>query len=172
MVSARGFQDFLYQFGVRAIGDTHLDPQSAVRVVQHPVGDLPGNQFRIGYEDILVIQRFDFGGANAYAFDEAFDCAHGDKIANFHRSFKQQNHARNKIVDYRLKAKTDTDGQCGGNPGQAGETYADQRKAGNARNGESRIPGQGYHRIPGATIHGHVAHPASLYQALDPTGYQ
>src|SRR5262249_679098 len=75
-------------------------------------------------ENAGSLRGLDLGRTNADFSHIALFAADNDQVTNLYRPLRQEDQAGHEIVDHRLQAKTDTDGECASQDGQIGKIEA------------------------------------------------
>ena len=114
-VIAEYFQYFL-RVGAEGNVNENFDPARHVRA--RPVDELFGHEVAVRYDDLGAIERPDGASADTDAGHDSEMIFRFDAIADFDRSFEDQNQSRDEVADDVLEAEADADPQRAENNGE------------------------------------------------------
>ena len=145
-------EDVAHQVLVGAVGDAHLDFDTARDVLVHPVGHRLGHHVGIGDDDRGAGEGLDLGAAHADAFDEALVLSHHHPVADLDRALGEQDQARDEVVDHTLEPEADADGQGAGDQRKRREVDAGGVNGEERRENNADIADPGAERVPDAHV--------------------
>jgi len=154
-----GQLDHLVRVG--SVRDPDRDFHAALPVRQGPVGDLVGDQVRVGNDDLGAAPGADRARAHPDSPDLAPDVSHLHRVARLDGALERQDQARDEVVHHVLQAEADADRQGAGDQGEFRQVDAGRRYGQDEREPQDRVvekhddggrhaPGQG---DPGEDFH-------------------
>src|SRR5208283_3140549 len=100
--SGSTFQQFNYALGIGASSHVDGDFDRALSIRKGPVSHLTGDERSVRHDDFRTVRGANDAGPDADAADLSHVATHLDDVTDFNRTFKKQNQAGHKIIDYVL----------------------------------------------------------------------
>ncbi len=133
--------------GIGEIGNAYRYREPAQQIAVREVDDRVGDELRVRNDEARALEGLDFRRAHGNAPDVSLALFQRDPVAHLDRPLDQQDEPGDEVVDDRLQAETDTDGEGTGDDGEARDIEAGVGDGCQGCDGEADVSGTGIDRV-------------------------